>query len=476
MLVANRLGVFIFSALLLLATAASAYFSEPYILFIPVAALLTFVLVQQPRYLLYLLIISIPWSIEYKFPNGFGTDLPDEPLMLLLALASVIIIVSRRSLSKWPPLLVLIVLEFLWMVFTVITSTHIGFSIKYFLAKSWYLLAFVVAPVYLFKKVQTVKVSAILLLASMSIAVIVSLVRHSTYGFSFAEVNTALDPFFRNHVNYGALLVVMIPIAFALKRFVAKRKYLVNGLLLLLVAAVYLSYSRGAWLALLVGALSYWLLMKKKLVLVFGSLIVLCIAFVLFMNSSDRYIKYAPDYRTTIFHKNFNEHLIATYRLKDVSTEERFYRWIAGVRMIENKWETGYGPTTFYENYKSYAIPIFKTWVSDNKEHSTVHNYFLLLLIEQGIPGLCLFLLLFALAFRYAENIYHSTSDPSWKTIIAAVAVMLSMICTVNFLSDLIETDKIGSVFYLCIAVLIVADRNTRKSSLNSAPDIEGVS
>jgi O-antigen ligase len=310
----------------------------------------------------------------------------------------------------------------------------------------------------------------------MSIAVIVSLVRHSTYGFSFAEVNTALDPFFRNHVNYGALLVVMIPIAFALKRFVAKRKYLVNGLLLLLVAAVYLSYSRGAWLALLVGALSYWLLMKKKLVLVFGSLIVLCIAFVLFMNSSDRYIKYAPDYRTTIFHKNFNEHLIATYRLKDVSTEERFYRWIAGVRMIENKWETGYGPTTFYENYKSYAIPIFKTWVSDNKEHSTVHNYFLLLLIEQGIPGLCLFLLLFALAFRYAENIYHSTSDPSWKTIIAAVAVMLSMICTVNFLSDLIETDKIGSVFYLCIAVLIVADRNTRKSSLNSAPDIEGVS
>jgi O-antigen ligase len=39
------------------------------------------------------------------------------------------------------------------------------------------------------------------------------------------------------------------------------------------------------------------------------------------------------------------------------------------------------------------------------------------------------------------------------------------MTCTVNFLSDLIETDKIGSVFYLCIAALIVADRQTKNET-----------
>jgi hypothetical protein len=36
------------------------------------------------------------------------------------------------------------------------------------------------------------------------------------------------------------------------------------------------------------------------------------------------------------------------------------------------------------------------------------------------------------------------------------------MILTVNFLSDLIETDKVGSLFFLCLATLVVADMNTR--------------
>jgi hypothetical protein len=37
------------------------------------------------------------------------------------------------------------------------------------------------------------------------------------------------------------------------------------------------------------------------------------------------------------------------------------------------------------------------------------------------------------------------------------------MQCTVNFLSDLIETDKVGSVFYLCLAFLVIADAKTRE-------------
>jgi O-antigen ligase len=41
----------------------------------------------------------------------------------------------------------------------------------------------------------------------------------------------------------------------------------------------------------------------------------------------------------------------------------------------------------------------------------------------------------------------------------------LVMICTVNFLSDLIETDKIGSVFYICLASLVVADIKTKSKS-----------
>ena len=61
--------------------------------------------------------------------------------------------------------------------------------------------------------------------------------------------------------------------------------------------------------------------------------------------------------------------------------------------------------------------------------------------------------------FYTAQRMYHRTDDIFWKNTVAAIAAILWMIVTVNFLSDLIETDKVGSVFYLCIATLVIADR-----------------
>jgi hypothetical protein len=41
--------------------------------------------------------------------------------------------------------------------------------------------------------------------------------------------------------------------------------------------------------------------------------------------------------------------------------------------------------------------------------------------------------------------------------------VMIMMILAVNFLSDLVESDKVGSLFFLCAATLISVDLNARK-------------
>ncbi|MBK5269860.1 MAG: O-antigen ligase family protein, partial [Bacteroidia bacterium] len=171
-------------------------------------------------------------------------------------------------------------------------------------------------------------------------------------------------------------------------------------------------------------------------------------------------------------------HLIATYQLKDVSTAERFYRWVAGVRMIKDNPLTGFGPNTFYENYRSYAVPAFKTWVSNNEDRSTVHNYFLLTTIEQGIPGLIFLLFLLGAMFYYAQYLYHRIQDTFYKTVSITIGVILVIISIVNFLSDLIETDKIGSLFFLCLSVLIITDINTRfqtKDHSNGTSNIQSV-
>jgi O-antigen ligase len=446
----------------------AAGLSQPAWLLAPLAVLVVPLLMQKPVLLFYLLMLAIPWSVEYQFSSGFGTDLPDEPLMLLTAASAVFLVAKEKQASSpysWHPLLVLLLLQLTWTVVSVINSTHLFLSLKYLAAKSWYLLAFVAAPLLLLKSKPVFAKAIMLLLASMLVVMVVSLIRHAALGFSFGAVNDAVAPFFRNHVNYSALLVFTVPVQlFVLSQTRSKRlRFFYLACLLLSFLALYFSFARGAWLALATGLAGYLLLRKRWLLPAFVIGVVAVAASFLWLRQDNRYVAFSHDYQTTVFHEDFGEHLAATYQLKDMSAAERFYRWIAAVRMTPDSWQTGFGPSTFYQHYKSYTVPAFKTWVSRNEEQSTVHNYFLLLLVEQGVMGLLLFLGLLGGMFWYAQTIYHRSTKTFWRGAVAVVAAILTMQITLNFLSDLIETDKVGSVFYLCIAALIVADLKTRQ-------------
>ena len=437
-----------------------------WLLVIPFGLLLFYAGWQHRQIIFCLLIIALPWSVEFSFNSSLSTDLPDEPIMWLMTVLFVSYVLLKPSeiaVKARHPLVIILLCSLLWIIVTVLFSTDWLISLKFLLAKCWYLVAFVFVPILFFTNKTTIKNTAILFLASMLCVTILSICRHAFYGFRFANINEAVNPFFRNHVNYSAMLVCTVPILISAYQLNKRYRSLIIPALFIVLIALFFSYARGAWLALLIGLVSYWLMREGKLLIAFAIVIGLTIASVFWLSSNDRYLDYAHDYRTTIFHKNFKEHLVATYKLKDVSTAERFNRWIAGVRMIKDSWLTGYGPNTFYYNYKPYAVPAFKTWVSDNKEHSTVHNYFLLVLIEQGVPGLLFFLFLIAAMIYYAEKIYHRTNDTFYKSAVMACGIMIMMIVAVNFLSDLIETDKVGSLFFLCLATLVTIDLKTTK-------------
>lgn len=478
--ISNRIFIYFFCALFFLASGCYAYWQEVYFLAAPVIVIAAILLLQHPEFILYLLMLTIPWSVEFNFSPSLGTDLPDEPLMLLAALSAVIFMIHQRrtiQFDKWHPLIVIIVLQFLWTIITTITSTDFILSVKYVLAKSWYLLAFVALPIFLFKDEKVFRRSVLLLLCSMTVAMVVVVIRHGFYGLTFEKVNDAVHPFFRNHVNYSALLVFIIPLQIVVLQLSSSKKirrflYFLTGIT---IAAVYFSYARGAWLALIGGFLAYWLLKKRLLVFAFLFLLAIITAAVFWFQSNERFVKLSNDYKSTIYHTDFKEHLIATYELKDVSNAERIYRWVAGVRMIKHSWKTGFGPSSFYDRYKGYALPAFKTYVSDNAEHSTVHNYFLLMLIEQGIIGCLLFIVLIAFLFWYAQKIYFRSGGRFWRVVVAAAASVLAMECVINFLSDMIETDKAGSIFYLCVAAIVLADIKTRQAS-ELSPNVKRIS
>jgi O-antigen ligase len=310
----------------------------------------------------------------------------------------------------------------------------------------------------------------------MSLLTTLIFLRHAQLGFSFASVNKAVSPFFRNHVNYSAMLVCVLPLVVCVSYGSVGLKRLAFVLGGFLLVAAFFSYARGAWLAVLTGGLAYWLIEKRRLVITFVICIVAIMTFSWWLATNNRYLRYANHYQATIFHTDFTQHLIATYRLKDLSTAERFNRWTAAARMVPDAGLSGFGPNTFYPLYKRYQIPAFRTWVSNNPEHSTVHNYFLMVLVEQGVVGLAIWVTLCGCLLYYSQRLYHRLQDPVSRRIAAACGVIVVMIVTVNCLSDLMETDKIGSLFLLCLSALVAIDSNNKdRTHSNSPADVERI-
>ena len=228
---------------------------------VPFTVLLFYFGWQQWQFIFFLLVVSLPWSVEYNFNPSLGTDLPDEPLMWLTAalFISHFFFKPHSTTRTWKhPFAVLLFLYFLWIVVTVPFSTDWVVSLKFLLAKSWYIIAFMLTPLLIFTNTKAVRTTGLLFLFSMLVVTIISLYRHFLLGFSFANINAAVKPFFRNHVNYSAMLVCTIPLLVAAYQLTRKYRLLVVVSIFIVLAALFFSYSRGAWIALLAGVSSYW--------------------------------------------------------------------------------------------------------------------------------------------------------------------------------------------------------------------------
>ncbi|MDE3235106.1 MAG: O-antigen ligase family protein [Bacteroidota bacterium] len=243
----------------------------------------------------------------------------------------------------------------------------------------------------------------------------------------------------------------------------SKSAILINAGLVIGIIALLLSYSRGAWLALVVGSIVGICIHYKKLKHLLLAAFGIVILFVGWLSYHNNFLRFVPDFQHTIFHKDFSQHLNATVQLKDVSNAERFYRWTAAINMIEAKPITGFGPNNFYDNYKAYAIDIFKTWVSNNPDHSSVHNYFLLTALEQGLVGLFLFVMLIVGMLLATEKLYHRFLNKFYKITTLTTGIIISMIIVVNVLSDLIETDKMGSLFWLSLGTIFFLEEKQKE-------------
>jgi O-antigen ligase len=467
-------NLFFSAAVFFLSGIAAIVLQQPLLLLLPFAWILVPVLFQyiviKPETVFWLMLVMLPLSTEMNVTPNFGFDFPDEWLLVLLTGICVIKMIHqpvwiskdllRSNLFFW------LLLYFVWLAVSCCYSEEPLLSVKFLLAKTWYIIPFVVLPQMLLISQMHIQKLAFCLLVPMLLVVVQVLIRHSFYAFSFEEVKKAMAPFFRNHVNYSSMLVCLLPAGWCIWRLTPvghpNRKWILAALLTGL-TGLFFAYSRGAWIALVMGVLAITIIQKKWMGGVIVSGMIAIVISTAWLVTDKRYLDFAPDHDHTVFHTDFSEHLKATVALKDVSTAERFYRWVAGFRMLVEKPVTGFGPNSFYLHYRPYTVRSFETWVSDNPEHSTVHNYFILLALEQGIPGLVLFCVLYFGMLLRLQKLYHRFQSLFYRTVCITVAMILVMIGVINSLSDLIETDKIGSLFWLCLGMVILLETRSKE-------------
>lgn len=464
----NRL-FWTFAALVIICAGGAIWLEEKLLLALPFIALIGFQTVMDFRPLYYFLFVAIPISTEVYFSDSLATDLPDEPLIAGLSLIYLLTLLSKpQQLSgAWfrHPITLLLFLHLGWILVATIFSQQIGTSIKFFIAKIWYVFTFYFLTEYILKDESHWRRVFWCVAIPFALATFKVLAHHALLNFGFKEINAAVTPFFRNHVNYAAMLALFIPWVWFMRHEYARwsfRWWLIIGMLALFLAGVMFSYTRAAYLALVLAMGAYWVVRLRLMRWALGVSVVAMLAGVTYMVQGNKFMDFVPSERT-VAHEEFGDIVGATTKLEDVSTMERYYRWIAGMRMAQEDVWTGYGPSNFQTFYKQYTLSRFSTYVSDNPERSGIHNYFLMTYVEQGLPGLIIFAIFILYVFLYAERVYHQSTSPSRRRTVMAILLSLVVITAFLLINDLVETDKVGSFFFFNIAVLVLLDLRNRE-------------
>ena len=459
----KRWGNVLFSLFtLLIATAIflGAYLELDSLFVIPATALFAYFALFDFKKLYYLLILALPITLEKELPGGLSIDIPGEPVLITFLMIFIFYLLTKRKYNPEfikTPLIQILFVHLTWIFVTIFFSYEILISLKFFLSKIWHVVTFVFITGLFIKKVKDFRILFWCVLIPTVFTILMIVAKHSATAFSFEDINSSSGLFYRNHVNYAAFISLLMPFIWLAtswyKQGTIPRYFLLFSKILFLFA-IYVAFSRGAWLALIASVVFYYALKLRMVKYLIIPLLAAFLWFGNFMITENNYLNYAPEFGKAIYHGNIVDHLKATIQNQDVSTAERFYRWASGLHMSAENPVTGFGPGSFYHYYRYYTVTAFTTYVSDNPEKSGVHNYFLMTLIEQGFIGLLIFLSLTFAIFYYGIKTYHRISERSNKQFIAAILCSFVIIYVQLFLSDLVETIKIGGFFFINLALL----------------------
>jgi putative inorganic carbon (hco3(-)) transporter len=415
-----------------------------------------------------LLIIAFftPLSIPLRlfFPTlGMDLNLPTEPLLIVATGVFIVKLLVEQRFDKKilsHPVTIAIFLYLTWMAFTSVTSTLPIVSFKFLATRIWFITSFYFLATALFSKSSNIPKYIWAYTISLSIVVMITLVKHSAFFFSHETCYLIMQPFFDDHTSYGAVLALVIPPLFGLlymSRNNINYYILIMVLIGIILVGLFFSYTRAAWLGVCL-AFGIWVLIKLKIKFRTLALVVITTSLIIIPLSNEIYIMLRSNKSDSS--SNFSTQFQSMTNIKtDDSNVERLNRWSCAWRMFLDRPITGFGPGTYMFKYAPYQRSWERSLISTNAANlGNSHSEYMGPLAEQGFFGLLLFLAIIFTTIRTALKVINHSPNKKSKLIALCLILGLFTYYLHGFMNDFLDMDKVTALFWGFTAAIVCLD------------------
>ncbi len=445
------------------ASAASA-FEFYYLWGLPILVAVIGVALFKLDWLLLAIVFFTPLSQNLeKLEFGLGVYLPTEPLMF-----GAMLVFFAKVLYDWKydmrilkhPISIAVILNLVWILICVFPSELPLVSFKFFVSRLWFVVPFFFMAVLMFKDNKNIDRFLWLYIIPLSGVIIYTVINHAIRGFEEKPAHWVMQPFYKDHTSYGALIAFYIPIILCylwIKKIRVTAKIQFFLVLVLFIVGVLFSYTRAAWVSL-VGALLVLLVIHWRIHIRYLLALGVFVLFLLFNLQTEILQKLEKNRQDSS--GDLSEHVESISNVAtDASNVERLNRWNAALDMFAERPVFGHGPGTYSFLYAPYQHSSLLTIISTNfGDGGNAHSEYFGPLAETGVLGLVTFLLIIFLFYYSAIPLYYKLKEQSMKLLNLGAILAITTYLIHGFLNNFLDTDKASVPFWGCMAIVVALD------------------
>ncbi|HKC66632.1 MAG TPA: O-antigen ligase family protein [Bacteroidia bacterium] len=415
---------------------------------------------------------------ELGVNSDVDLSIPTEPFMAGVLLLLPIYqfygkIIDKKVLTH--PVTIVIFLQVIWMALTCFTSVMPLVSVKYLIARLWFLASAYFMMSYLFKKKESnvFKYLWLYIIPLTAVSAYIT-VQHAAYNFDEHIADWIPSPFYNDHTAYGAALAMYVPPLIGLlfmKRYNPLQKTILAICLAVILTGVVFSYARAAWLSLMIAiALTLVLYLKIKFRTIVFTAVTAGVLFFVFQTQ----IILLLNQNNTASGGDASQDLASVSNIKtDDSNLERINRWSCALKMFQQKPVFGWGPGTYMFQYAPFQKNSERSLISTNSgTNGNAHSEYLGPLSEQGVLGIVWVAALLLTVLNTGFRVVYNTKNKTERTLAILLLTGLITYFVHGFLNNFLDTDKLSIPFWGFIAALVYLDNKQKEDNQNQLEEV----